>query len=336
MANPPPPYDGITGISRADMKDNFQETIGNYDGNARPGELVVDQLTSTVYVGNALGELTAVAAPGGITTWATLDDKNNNNGPIGITLGKFAGQGGQGLAAIAIGEDTGGYGQGASAVSVGQYSGSVGQGAYSVAVGPFSGQANQGYGAVGIGYGAGQTTQGTNAIAIGESAARNWQGTSAIAIGTNAGQGYGATANYTSAGSSGTTLRVAVTQGTIKPGSLVYGTGFSTQTVITVVSSTEVTLSAAPDSTPSGQLTFLPAQGANSIALGAYAGEGNTNAQSPNTIILNATGTGVDGVASQPNRFYVKPVRNGGSSGLPAGFYQMAYNPTTGEIVYYT
>jgi hypothetical protein len=36
------------------------------------------------------------------------------------------------------------------------------------------------------------------------------------------------------------------------------------------------------------------------------------------------------------NTFTVKPVRNGGSSGLPAGFYQMAYNPTTGEIVYYT
>jgi hypothetical protein len=29
-------------------------------------------------------------------------------------------------------------------------------------------------------------------------------------------------------------------------------------------------------------------------------------------------------------------IGNGGSSGLPAGFYQLAYNPTTGEIVYYT
>jgi hypothetical protein len=27
MANPPPPYDNITGISRAVMKDNAQETI---------------------------------------------------------------------------------------------------------------------------------------------------------------------------------------------------------------------------------------------------------------------------------------------------------------------
>jgi hypothetical protein len=29
-------------------------------------------------------------------------------------------------------------------------------------------------------------------------------------------------------------------------------------------------------------------------------------------------------------------INNGGSSGLPAGFFQLAYNPTTGNIVYYT
>jgi hypothetical protein len=33
-----PPYDNITGISRAVMKDNARETIANYNGNARPGE----------------------------------------------------------------------------------------------------------------------------------------------------------------------------------------------------------------------------------------------------------------------------------------------------------
>ena len=54
------------------MKDNAQVTLAEYDGNARPGELVVDQTTSIVYVGNALGDLTAVATPGGVTTWALL------------------------------------------------------------------------------------------------------------------------------------------------------------------------------------------------------------------------------------------------------------------------
>ena len=62
MANPPPPYDNITGISRAVMKDNAQTTIANYDGNARPGELVVDQSTDQVYIGNSSGALTQIAA----------------------------------------------------------------------------------------------------------------------------------------------------------------------------------------------------------------------------------------------------------------------------------
>ena len=62
MANPPPPYGDITGISRAVMKDNSQVTLTNYNGNARPGELVVDQLTDQVYVGNVNGGLTQIAA----------------------------------------------------------------------------------------------------------------------------------------------------------------------------------------------------------------------------------------------------------------------------------
>ena len=67
MANPPPPYSNITGISRAVMKDNAQETIQNYDGVARPSELVVDQLTQNLYVGNTNGNLNLVAYGSGVT-----------------------------------------------------------------------------------------------------------------------------------------------------------------------------------------------------------------------------------------------------------------------------
>ena len=64
MANPPPPYDNITGISRAVMKDNAQETIGDYNGNARPGELVVNLVVDppALYIGNNLGQLTAISS----------------------------------------------------------------------------------------------------------------------------------------------------------------------------------------------------------------------------------------------------------------------------------
>ena len=77
MANPPPPYSDITGISRAVMKDNAQVTLANYNGNARPGELVVDQSTDQVYIGNSSGALTQIAA--GIT----------NGGSSGLPAGFY-------------------------------------------------------------------------------------------------------------------------------------------------------------------------------------------------------------------------------------------------------
>ncbi len=66
MANPPPPYDNITGISRAVMKDNAQVDLASYNGNARPGELVVNLVVDppTLYVGNNSGQLTAISSSG--------------------------------------------------------------------------------------------------------------------------------------------------------------------------------------------------------------------------------------------------------------------------------
>lgn len=64
----PPPYTDITGITRAVMKDNAQVSLVDYDGNARPGELVVAQGTTNLYIGNSQGQLTLVAT--GITVSA--------------------------------------------------------------------------------------------------------------------------------------------------------------------------------------------------------------------------------------------------------------------------
>ena len=65
MANPPPPYSDITGISRTVMKDNAQESIANYNGNARPGEMVVNLLNNDVYIGNTNGNLNLIITGGG-------------------------------------------------------------------------------------------------------------------------------------------------------------------------------------------------------------------------------------------------------------------------------
>lgn len=89
MANPPPPYSDITGISRSVMKDNAQETVTNYDGHARPGELTMDLTTDppTIYIGNNLGNLTQISfsgsgngVPGGPTNSVQI-----NNGAGGFT-----------------------------------------------------------------------------------------------------------------------------------------------------------------------------------------------------------------------------------------------------------
>jgi hypothetical protein len=69
MANPPPPYEDLTGISRTVMKDNAQETVANYNGNARPAEMTVNINTNEIYIGNAAGALTKVLQVTGANTF---------------------------------------------------------------------------------------------------------------------------------------------------------------------------------------------------------------------------------------------------------------------------
>lgn len=96
--NQPPPWEDITGISRTVMKDNAQESIVNYNGNARPAEFVVNQTTSNVYIGNATGNLTQVWSPGvGILPVYTSAESANVTGAIGqvISIGNSSGNAGR-------------------------------------------------------------------------------------------------------------------------------------------------------------------------------------------------------------------------------------------------
>lgn len=62
---PPPPWANITGITRTVMKDNAQETVANYSGNARAGEMTVDPNTGNIYLGNVSGNLNLVISGSG-------------------------------------------------------------------------------------------------------------------------------------------------------------------------------------------------------------------------------------------------------------------------------
>ena len=134
------------------------------------------------------------------------------------------------------------------------------------------------------------TAQGNQSVAIGENAGAA-QGSTAVAIGQNAGGGVAYQGDD------------AVAIG--------HGAGENSQGTQAVA----VGLYA-------GQVS----QGINAVAIGRLAGQ---TSQAANTIILNATGSAVNGVAAQTNSFYVDPIRNAaGTSGV------LQYDSTTKEVLY--
>lgn len=80
-----------------------------------------------------------------------------------------------------------------------------------------------------------------------------------------------------------------------------------------------------PNAVAIGQGAGDTSQGAYSIAIGYQAGYNN---QPDNTIILNASGTNVNGVPNQTNSFYVTPVRSAVTS------QSVYYDSATKEISY--
>ena len=178
-----------------------------------------------------------------------------------------------------------------------------------ISLGNQAGVTSQGDFAVAIGYFAGETSQDASAVAIGEAAGRTNQSTQATAVGPYAGyttQGAGAVAVGGAAGYTGQgrdTVAIGNQAGTTAQGE--YGIAIGDQTGKTD-------------------------QGASAIAIGQKAGE---TSQAANSIVINATGAALNNIVEDV--FIVKPVRGVAGATLPAGFKQVAYNPTTGEFIYY-
>jgi hypothetical protein len=70
-------------------------------------------------------------------------------------------------------------------------------------------------------------------------------------------------------------------------------------------------------------------QGNEAVAIGNLAGVNN---QAANSIVISASPTALENIVEDV--FIVKPVR-AVAGALPAGFKQVAYNPTTGEFISY-
>lgn len=162
--------------------------------------------------------------------------------------------------------------------------------------------------AIAIGEEAGETSQGVSAVAIGKSAGDATQGTLAIAVGQDAGK--------TTQGTEAVAIGVQAGQTTQSNQGVAIGpyAGKTTQGASAVAV---------------GKSAGETNQGAQSVAIGLSAGKTN---QAANSIVINATGGAVENVVEDV--FIVKPVRAVVGS-LPSGFKQMAYNPTTGEIISY-
>jgi hypothetical protein len=194
-----------------------------------------------------------------------------------------------GSGGVSIGQQAGQINPGSQGVAIGQQAGSVTQGNDAVAVGPFAGSTNQGTLSVAIGWNAGNANQSTKAVAIGNTAGQNSQGTSSVAIGDGSA--------YNNQGT--TAISIGKNAGYLNQGN---------------------------NAIAIGNAAGNTSQGANSIAIGQNAGQ---NSQPANTIILNATGSELDGVASQTNSFYVAPIR---TDATPSNI--LYYNTTTKEVTY--
>ena len=141
---------------------------------------------------------------------------------------------------------------------------------------------------IALGSNAGLTSQGVNTVAIGLEAGQTTQGSESVAIGYTAGK--------TAQGAF--SVAVGLNAGQTSQGNTAVALGYN-----------------------AGQTS----QGQSAVAIGFNAGSAN---QAANTIILNATGVAVNGVAAQTNSFYVDPIRTT-ANGTP-----LMYNSTTKEITY--
>ena len=261
-----------------------------------------------------------------------------DQGIYAIAIGKNAGYCDQGACAIAIGHCAGNCCQGFGAVAVGDIAGNCGQGDHAVAVGYATGNDNQGHGAVGIGVSAGRNSQGEYGIAIGYRTARCSQQTNAIAIGTWAAESdifytveHDGTYIGTNDGSDSTiTLTSGFDFSSVRSGMVLTNNGYTDMLILSISGNT-LTLAGTPNngSVISGATFNVDGrQGANAIAIGAYAAR---YSQSPNSIVINSTGSELPSAGTGTT--VIQSLRQVSGGTAPSGFTSVYWNPTTGELI---
>ena len=181
---------------------------------------------------------------------------------------------------------------GSSSVHIGQEAGLAGQQMAAVAIGRYAGNTDQSGNAIAIGTAAGYVSQREYAVAIGDSAGLTGQREYAVAIGLHAGQSNQGTLTVAIGASAGNNIQ-------------------------------------GPFAIAIGREAGKNSQGPNSIAIGALAGQQD---QSGNSIIINATGSALNGGAT--NACYIAPLRSVTAAAGIGTFVSLWYNTTTKELCY--
>ena len=294
------PLPGVTGTLWVDTAgklqyDNTEVAVAGISGGVDLSTL--DPIAIGVSAGEAGQSLSAVAigfqagqtSQGGAAVAIGNQAGQKTQGIDAIAIGNLAGYTGQQGLAIAIGRNAGEGFQQNASIAIGAGAGNVYQQQEAISIGMQAGNTGQQQGAIAIGYLAGNDTQNTNAVAIGYEAGAAYQQQDAISIGTQAG--------YT--GQQSNAIAIGA------------GAGKTTQGELSVAV---------------GNNAGYTGQGVNAVAVGNNAGYEN---QAENTIILNASGSAVNGLPGQAGSFYVAPVRSATSGNV------LGYDPVTSEITYY-
>lgn len=173
---------------------------------------------------------------------------------------------------------------------------------------------------------------GSGAIAVGLSAKA---GTDATALGYNANAvdrsvaiGYGTIASSSSSVAVGLDAKAGSQSVSMGRSVCINATGYPAECVDIGYQAARISNTAASRRVSVGYMAHEQNPNANSVAVGYAAGRNGAHA---NTIILNATGANLDSTGA--SRMFAKPVREVTDiTGLKA----LYYDPSTGEIVYYT
>jgi hypothetical protein len=291
-----------------------------------------------------------------------------NQGGTTVAVGAFAGMDAQGLSAVAIGFNAGQTTQGTKSVAIGMTSGYSLQGNYAVAIGDSAGYTNQGAQAIAIGRFAGLTNQANNTIILNATGA-NLNATTANTFivapvrndvanvaqvmfynTTSKEITYGNTISVAGNISAGniSTRAITLTNGAVIKDNSGFGVSFGEYAGTIAQGAYAVAILGGydrqgADAIAIGQAAGSQQQGTRAVAIGRTAGQNNqgdyaisigwaagTNNQPARTIILNGSGSAVNGIAAQTDSFYVAPVRNDVANVAQVMFY----NTTSKEITY--